>query len=536
MNEIYIYHKDWNESCILNDEKIYRKNNQDEYGKYKFFKNNLIIYWDKWNEEKFLFYDNNSCFYLENIFYEKFTNYIFLESKYVYNVIINKENSECVLIDSNDNIFKTNYEINNEIIIIKNNDINKKFKKSINNIYLSIIDIENNDIFQLKIINNSMSEDYIFLGKLKKFYSNKNIEIYGIFEIIDNCIIMEWSNGYKKKLYAHKYLSNTKNDIHIIKPKKIIYEKNILFSNISLCKKNIILTSIKYKNYDLDINDLKITIKNNNIINQFIYNNEHYERSLEIIIEIEFEVDNLSIEINYKNSKYEIYLEQLNIKEHKISAMTLFNDDYNLLKKYLKYYTNLGVEIFYLYYNKKIDSNLIENIIRINENNSKIYLTEWNYYYWHTFDNDNKHHHAQSMAINDSLHILKNYGVYTLYNDLDEYIILDNGYNFNMIIENDRDNDIFIFKNIFCKMGNHLIKYEDFDKEFDLAQIIEGNYWDKGREKNLVKLNKINVMGVHSCFKDFSNQNINEKIIGQLYHIINFKEKYREELMTEYIT
>lgn len=43
-------------------------------------------------------------------------------------------------------------------------------------------------------------------------------------------------------------------------------------------------------------------------------------------------------------------------------------------------------------------------------------------------------------------------------------------------------------------------------------------------------------MGVHSCFKNFSNQNINERIIGQLYHIINFKEKNREELMTEYIT
>ena len=535
MNEIYIYHKDWKENCILNNEKIYRKNNKDECGKYKFFKNILIIYWDKWEEEKFLFYDDSSYFYLDYIFYEKFNDYIFFESENIYSVIINKENNDCILVDLNNKIFKNNYEIDNENIIIKS-DKTIKYKKSINNIYLSVIDIDNNNVFQLKIVNNSISEDYIFLNKLKKFYSLINIEIYGTFEIRDNSIIMEWNNGYKRKFYANKYLSNNKNDILIIKPKKIVYNKKILFSNISLCKKNIILTSINYKNFSLDINDLKIVVKNNNIINQNVYNNEHFERSLEIILEIEFEVENVCIEINYKNNKYDIYLEQLNITEHKISAMTLFNDDYNLLKKYLKYYTNLGVEIFYLYYNKKIDCNLIENIVRINENNSKIYLTEWNYYYWHNYENDNKHHHAQSMAINDSLHILKNYGMYTLYNDIDEYIVLENGYNFNMLIENDIDNDIFIFKNKFCKMGNNLIKYEDFDKEFDLTKIIEGNYWENGREKNLIKLNKVNVMGVHSCFKNFSDKIINEKIIGQFYHIINFKEKYREELMTQYIT
>ena len=139
------------------------------------------------------------------------------------------------------------------------------------------------------------------------------------------------------------------------------------------------------------------------------------------------------------------------------------------------------------------------------------------------------------MAINDSLNILKNYGKYTLYNDLDEYFILDKYINFKNLINENKDIDIFIFKNRFCKMGNELIKYEDFDEKFNISNIIYGNYWDIYREKNLIKLENINVMGIHSCFKKFNDKEINEKVVDQFYHIINFEEKHREILMSEYI-
>jgi hypothetical protein len=213
----------------------------------------------------------------------------------------------------------------------------------------------------------------------------------------------------------------------------------------------------------------------------------------------------------------------------------LFKDDYYLLKRYLKYYENLGIEIFYIYYNKNIDHNIINTIKKLNENNSKIYLIEWNYIYWWKYSDNIKHHYAQTMAINDSLNILKNYGKYTLYNDLDEYFILDKYINFKNLINENKDIDIFIFKNRFCKMGNELIKYEDFDEKFNISNIIYGNYWDIYREKNLIKLENINVMGIHSCFKKFNDKEINEKVVDQFYHIINFEEKHREILMSEYI-
>jgi hypothetical protein len=216
--------------------------------------------------------------------------------------------------------------------------------------------------------------------------------------------------------------------------------------------------------------------------------------------------------------------------------MTMFKDDYQLLKRYLKYYNYLGVDTFFLYYNKNIDYHIVEEIIKLNEYNIQIYLIEWNYIYWWKDIDNSKYHHAQIMAINDAFNILKNYGNYILFNDLDEYIVLDEIDNFKKLIDLNNDIDIFIFKNRFCKMGNELIKYKNFDEKFDLTQIVNGNYYEQGREKNLVKLKNINMMGIHKYVKKYNeNEDINEKVVSEFYHIINYEEKHREHLMTEYI-
>ena len=194
----------------------------------------------------------------------------------------------------------------------------------------------------------------------------------------------------------------------------------------------------------------------------------------------------------------------------------------NFIKRYLKYYSSLGIEIFFLYYNGKIDNALIKDI---NEYKVKIYLIEWDFKYW---IGDKKQHYAQTMAINNSLHILKNYGYYTLYNDLDEYIIINN---LKTLIENNWDIDIFVFKNRFCKMGDQLIRYEDFDNKFDLSTIVKGHLWDKYREKNLIKLQNINIIGVHSIYDEYKKYDNSI----EFYHIVNFVENNRVKYLTEFI-
>jgi glutaredoxin len=107
------------------------------------------------------------------------------------------------------------------------------------------------------------------------------------------------------------YLENLK----IIKPNKIIHDNKVLFSNISLCKNKIIMTSTCYLYTPWNFDNLKINIYDNKIIKKNIYNYEHYESSLSVIIELEYNNLKESIEIIYDNKIYKIELEQLNLKD-----------------------------------------------------------------------------------------------------------------------------------------------------------------------------------------------------------------------------
>jgi hypothetical protein len=542
IDSLYIYHKDWEGKCILDNNKIYRENLLEESGTYEIVNNKLLIKWDKWNEEDFYYYNDNSIYYFKNIFDNNYSTLYLVNKEDISIIILDKNNKKYILYNINnldnkllDKIIEDTYTLDNDLIISKS----IIYKNIINNIYCNIEDFYNNVFFELNIINNSINEFYIFNRLNKTFYNSINIDNRGVYSIIENSIYMNWDNGYTKKFYSNKYTCYDKinKNINIIKPINIFIEDRVLFSNISLCKNKIILTSMHFKNNNWDYNLLNISISNANIINKtIISNDDDYESSTIILLEIDNYLNNLFIKIIYKDKyKFNIYLEQLNIIEHKICAMTLFKDDYLLLKRYLKYYSNLGIEIFYLYYNKKIDYLFVEEISKLNENNNVIYLVEWDYiYWWKEKDELNKYHHAQLMAINDSLYILKNYCEYLLYNDLDEYI--DNNFiNFNKLIDNNKSTDIFIFKNRFCKMGNDLIKYKDFDYKFNLNNIVQGNYYPEYREKNLIKLNSINVMGVHKYFKKFHKDLLNELIVSQFFHIVNFEEKNREYLMNDYV-
>ena len=401
MREIFIAHKDWKGTCIIDSENIYRKDYTDEYGTFIILKNKLTIFWKKWEPEDFFYFDDANYYYYDTIFNDRFDTYYIFEKSTLFKIIDSKEFQKTILL-------KENIKDVNQINIIKLDDYISKYKKIDINIYSLEEDLENNNIFLLDIINNSLENKYIFNKFNNMFYNIKNINDCGNYNIHDNVILMNWNNGYSKKYFTTKYFSKVKSNIKVIVPKKILINDRVLFSNISLCKNKIVLTSAFYKVNNWNLDNLKINVKKNKIINKSIYQNDHYEAIFTIILEIETVVTNLTLEITYENNNFKIFLEQLNIDKSNLSAMTLFKNDYNLLKKYLKYYSELGIEVFFLYYNNKLDNNIIETLIKLNEYNVKIYLIEWNYIYW-LYYSDLKHHHAQTMAINDSLNILKNY-------------------------------------------------------------------------------------------------------------------------------
>ncbi len=536
MNEIYIVHTDWQGRCILDVEKnrVFRKDLECECGLYVLENNRLLIKWEKWNEEEFFSYDKDDLYYFKNIFDKEFN---------VMYVVDHNNNCEKLILKNNDNSAvlsncKYSYSIQDNIISLDEFLI---LKKIIGNIYCKIDLFYKNIFFESKITNNSIYETYIFNKENKKFFNINNISVKGMYSIEDNCLTMNWNEqNFTKKFFSNKYYMHdvVNKNIIVIKPTNVYIDDRILFSNISLCKNKIVLTTMHYKINNWNLDDIHISINNCKIINKSIYDNDdNYESSTAIIIEIDTIPHNVCLKIAYKDTyNFYFYLEQLNIIDHNISAMTLFKDDYFLLERYLKYYGDLGVEVFYIYYNKKIDTILLEDISNMNKFNMKIYLVEWDYPYWWKDTMIPKYHFSQTMAINDSLNILKNYSNYCLYNDLDEYIILnETTTNFKELIELNQETDIFVFKNQFCKMGDNLIKYNNFNEIFDLSMIIKGLYYDQFREKNLIKLKSVNVMGVHKAFKNFSDNPLNEKTISNFYHIVNFEEKNRENLMNEYV-
>jgi len=517
--DIFIYHKDWSGRCIIKGELIFRENNGDDNGKYIFKNNELLIKWEKWEEEYFIKINN-----------------MYVDKKYIHNI------SKIYLLKKNEKIeiyydnFKKDFIKNNitstENVIVYNKNI---YKKYLENIF--IYENEETYFFYIDTVNFNKKTRYI-LNKLDNtFFEYTNTKNEGVYSAENNIVYLKFKNGIEKKFLSNIYYEENNinyENIKIIRPNNFKIENKILFSNITLIDNKIYLTSIYYQYNPWKMNNLKINIYDNTMIKKNIIEYNNYESCLLIELELEKVKNNVSIEIIYNDYKKKMNLHQLNLPKNNIYAVTLFKDDYQLLKKYLEYYNNLGVNCFYFYYNNKISEDFINEINIINQSKYEIILVEWDYDYWHINKGKTKHHHSQTMAINDSLYTLKHFCNYILYNDLDEYIKMD--YSFEKLIENNNNVDVFQFKCMFCKMGTDLIKYRNFYFEYDEKKVIKGNFWDKYREKNLIKASSVNLMGVHNPVLEYSKKELVIEYVSYFYHFINFYEKNREELMTKYIS
>lgn len=516
---IIIYHKDWQGECNIENDIISRIDTNNENGKIEINEKNLSITWVNWDKEYFIYLYKN--IYIEKEFFKSLNVIYLIKDDKKYILLFNKYN-KCINNDTNYDETNINYK-------------EKNYVKLIDNIYIYENYILN--YFFIETINFNIKKTYI-LDKIKNnFFEKDDIMNEGNYFIDNNILHLKWNNGIEKKFLSNIYYEYNKlnyENIKVIKPNKFIIENRILFGNITMIKNKIYLSSIYYKKNPWKINNIIFNIKNNNIIKKKIIEYKNYESCIIIILELEKKQKNIELEILYKEHSKKFDLSQFNIPSNLIYAVTLFKNDYQLLKKYLEYYDNLGVNCFFLYYNDEINSDFINEINIINQSKYQIILVEWKYEYWYYYNEKEKHHHAQVMAINDSLYILKNYCKYILYNDLDEYINLD--YSFNDLIESNKNVDVFEFKCMFCKMGETLIKYRNFYFEYNKDNIIEGNFWDKFREKNLINVNKVNLMGVHEPVYDYNEKKIKKKYITYFYHFINFYEKNRLELMNQYIS
>jgi hypothetical protein len=510
LKEIYIYHSHWDEICIIENDKIFRVSNKNEYGNYEIKNNILKILWKLWDPE--IFYNFNDL-NKNNYYYEKYIkNLEYYNNKYFINTYNNNiydsdhinigkfsfknkkvniifddsEEKSYDFIEHNDSIII--YEsIFKEIILLKDfeekyilNLINYRISDK-NNIKCGTYTL-NNDIINIFWDNLTINEVYIYDND--KYYYDKYYEINNsIFYLFDDSDYKCYKiDAFNKFFYSDdnftkiKFLTN--NDYYYLVENNIF--KTYLLNNINYenIKYNILINNdiidnindnfdyLIYKEFNKSVRNMDILQLYNHWIKYGINENTIYSLKSFLYNNDFFDINQYIINNNLKNSN---------------EALIHFNNN-NLLSDY--FYSKMKIEVVYnnIFRSKKIEkSNIIE----------EDYLEEIFY------DNDLLY----VLNINNE-------------NDLDKFIY-SNKYlnNINIIIAiNFQSVKLIKFKkNIINKYHNLiLIKSRNINNYYILEFII------KYLLENNIYYNKIIYVNNFDEIIDFENQNLilsNNKII-----------------------
>jgi hypothetical protein len=215
--------------------------------------------------------------------------------------------------------------------------------------------------------------------------------------------------------------------------------------------------------------------------------------------------------------------------KHKFVAMTLFKDDAQLIPAYLKYYSELGIEHFYLYYNgtniKTLNLPQYDNVTYI----------EWNYPYKVNMQQYFSHC-AQIGAINDFLYWGKQLCEYILYNDLDEFIYWNRSDKTLLQFIQETNSLCYGFRNRFTALVNKNVQVEADISNYDIIKNKHFEPYDEispfQRRSKCIVNTKIDTMGVHYMNKPIQVQNMDKTHVfdpteSAFYHIYNFKDRKR---------
>jgi hypothetical protein len=237
----------------------------------------------------------------------------------------------------------------------------------------------------------------------------------------------------------------------------------------------------------------------------------------------------LDIKSAFVSYTFEVKKTVIPQEKYKFVAMTLFKDDAKLIPAYIKYYSELGIEHFYLYYNGT-------NIRSLNlPHYDNVTYIEWNYPY-----KVNMRHYishcAQIGAINDFLYWGKQISDYILYNDLDEFIYWNRDDKPLLQFIQENNYLCYGFRNRFTALLNKNVQVEANVNNYDMIKNKQFQPYDEispfQRRSKCIVSTKIDTMGVHYMNIPSQVQNMNKTYIFDpsecaFYHIYNFKDRRR---------
>ena len=325
-----------------------------------------------------------------------------------------------------------------------------------------------------------------------------------------------------------------------------INEEFYLFFDIFISNNTIMFVSMWYPTYNINLKNVKLCFNDKEyIVNKIIHHPMIYKGHENKYI-CSYEYDDLKEYISINNEiTFTIKYENENLEKsftliqnphpHREKVLvTEFKKDWFLLKSWISYYKNLGIDYFILYYNDILDVNL-KNYVEQFDN---ILLIEWTYPYIMK-DNglDKKHYRmlrqqlcSQTAALNICLY---KYGPEIdlfFNNDLDEFLSKDT---FDTIIDK-KNKDIVYFSNK-CKWA-HLKDYKTPTKDDDYNFIFNNSGKDIVCPEDKYLKGIVNIEYAPKFVKYINCHEINSSfyngkaiISGFFYHFLNFTDGLRRK-------
>lgn len=385
------------------------------------------------------------------------------------------------------------------------------------------------------------------LDEISKIIKNISKDSYDSY--INNNIINETycDENYKNLLNDFIKKNEVNNIISVNSDKNIksSYDKinsfnldqgKILFFDIFINNDKLHIISPKYSNFSIDYNSIKIYLLNSNTKielkqeseftnTDYIYepfNIKIYKLPENINSEENIEVEYNNITKNYLLYKYVNYSTNKSQNKFLLSATTLFKDDWDRFNQYYRYYSNQGIEYFYMYYNGIATEEIKEKF-----NYYNVKLIDWNFQYWN--ENIVGQHVAQ---VGQLQHSLYKYGKiqtqFMTYCDLDEFMFIPN-VTIKEFIQNPQfpNSDTIGFQNHWCMTIDGKV-FDEFPEKF-LKSSEKFTFGHNQRSKCIHRVDSHDYIYIHMPQIN-KNKNIilNDNLF--LFHFANWNSPDRNKL------
>ena len=218
-----------------------------------------------------------------------------------------------------------------------------------------------------------------------------------------------------------------------------------------------------------------------------------------------------------------ITLQNMLDEKSKDLAIPSITIDYKLVKPWVRYYKEMGVDDFYIYLNKPIPYNDYINIIKERSRETGIKMIEWPYRYeFRTPSRMSKKgyffHNSQMTTMHQFMYKYGGKYKYGIFIDVDEYLVHPD---LKQLIQSEKT--AYIFRNIWAETKDGVDPIEDLPSEFKVDSEDHGYK----RTKCITKLDDVNAHGVHfpkiKNWKDYV-LSVDE---GWMAHFANFGKKER---------